>query len=200
MVMFLHGIAEKDDNELIVLVLNGNKRAYELIVFRYQKLVFNVIYQIVRQQESAADMTQETFLKAYQALPSFRAGAALRPWLLRIATNTALNHLRSAKPYQSLEQLLEELPGKEPVSNDDVEGEVESKLIEERLMEVLETLPPQHRNLFLLRYQHDLSYEEIATVLEQPITTIKSLLFRVRSKVRLLMAKHTIDLSTEARI
>lgn len=193
----MQGLLKREDNEIIALVIQGNHRAYEVIVLRYQKLVFNIIYQIVKQQDSAADLTQDTFLKAFQALNTFRQGAALRPWLLRIASNTALNHVRSTKPYQSLEQLLEDLPGQEPASNDDVEKKVESKMNEERLMEVLETLQPQHRHLFLLRYQHDLSYEDIGSVLDLPVTTIKSLLFRVRSKVRLLMAREIFELTNQ---
>lgn len=193
----MQGLLKRDDNEIIALVIQGNHRAYEVIVLRYQKLVFNVVYQIVKQQDSAADLTQDTFLKAFQALNTFRQGAALRPWLLRIASNTALNHVRSTKPYQSLEQLLEDLPGQEPASNDDVEKKVESKMNEERLMDVLETLQPQHRHLFLLRYQHDLSYEDISSVLDLPVTTIKSLLFRVRSKVRLLMAREIFELTNQ---
>jgi RNA polymerase sigma factor (sigma-70 family) len=101
----------------------------------------------------------------------------------------------SAKPYQSLEQLLEDLPGQEPASDDDVAKKIESKMNEEKLMEILETLQPQHRHLFLLRYQHDLSYEDISTVLDVPVTTVKSLLFRVRSKVRLLMSREFTELT-----
>jgi RNA polymerase sigma-70 factor (ECF subfamily) len=191
----LQGLLKKDDNEIIALVVQGNHRAYEVIVLRYQKLVFNVIYQIVKQQESAADLTQDTFVKAFQALNTFKRGAALRPWLLRIASNTALNHVRSTKPYQSLEQLLEDLSGQEPASDDDVEKKIELKMNEEKLVEILETLQPQHRHIFLLRYQHDLSYEDIGTVLDLPVTTIKSLLFRVRSKVRLLMSREFTELT-----
>jgi RNA polymerase sigma-70 factor, ECF subfamily len=194
-VQSLDDLKNLDDNELIRLTLRGKKRAYENLVLRYQKLVFNVIYQILKQQDSAADMTQETFLKAYKALPTFRIGCALRPWLLRIATNCALNHVRSARPYQSLEQLLEETPAVEPVSREDVEGEVETRLDEERLITVLASLPPQHRHVFLLRYQHDLSYEEIGEIMDQPVTTIKSLLFRVRTRVRMLVNKEAVELS-----
>jgi RNA polymerase sigma-70 factor (ECF subfamily) len=192
----LQGLLKREDSEIIALVTQGNHRAYEVIILRYQKLVFNVIYQIVKQQESAADLTQDTFLKAYQAINTFKQGAALRPWLLRIASNTALNHVRSTRPYQSLEQLLEDLPGQEPASNDDVAKKIELKMNEEKLIEILETLQPQHRHLFLLRYQHDLSYEDISAVLDVPVTTIKSLLFRVRSKVRLLMSREFTELTS----
>ncbi len=175
------------DNELIRLTVEGNTRAYEQIVMRYQKLVYNVIYQIVKQTESAADMTQETFIKAYQSLARFKTTCAFRPWVLRIATNCALNHIRNNQNNQSLDELIEEQPANEPAGSYNLEAEVDTHLIAERLATVLATLPPQHRNLFLLRYQHDLSYEEIAEILDQPVTTIKSFLYRVRSKVRILM-------------
>jgi RNA polymerase sigma-70 factor (ECF subfamily) len=83
----------------------------------------------------------------------------------------------------------------EPVSREDVESEVATNLDEEKLLTVLGTLPPQHRHLFLLRYQHDLSYEEIAQVMDQPVTTIKSMLFRVRTKVRALVNKDAVEVS-----
>jgi RNA polymerase sigma factor (sigma-70 family) len=183
------------DNELIRLAIDGNNHAYEQIVIRYQKIVYNVIYQFVKQKESAADMTQETFIKGYQSLPRFKTTCAFRPWILRIATNSALNYIRDNSNNQSLDELLEEQPAIEPVGNENVEAEVEYKLIQEKLEAVLATLAPQHRNLFLLRHQHGLSYEEIAETLEQPITTIKSLLFRVRTKVRILMQSEYAELN-----
>jgi RNA polymerase sigma factor (sigma-70 family) len=184
------------DNELIRLTVDGNSHAYEQIVIRYQKLVYNVIYQIVKQKESAADMTQETFIKGYQSLARFKTTCAFRPWILRIATNSALNHIMDNHNNQSLDELIEEQPASEPAGNYNLEAEVDSHLITERLGAVLATLPPQHRNLFLLRYQHDLSYEEIAETLDHPVTTIKSLLFRARSKVRILMKDDYAELSS----
>ncbi len=195
----MQNFADREDHELIALVVQGDRRAYEGIVVRYQRLVFNVIYQLVKNMDTAADLTQETFLKAYQALPSFRTGAPMKPWLLRIASNNALNYLRSLKSVQSLEQILEDAPALEPASHDNVEKGIEFKLTEERLAQVLATLQPQHRHLFLLRYQHDLSYEEISIILEQPVTTIKSLLFRVRTKVRQLMAEDAIEIPGRSR-
>jgi len=189
----LHELKKYDDSRLIELTLAGNKRAYEAFVLRHQKIVYNVVYQLVRQNEAAADVTQETFIKAYQALSRFRIGCAVKPWLLRIATNSALNWLRGQKVYQSLDQMLEEEPGAEPMSNDNVEQGVEFKLTEETLEKVLGNLSPEHRHLFVLRHQYDLSYEEIAEVMNQPMTTIKSALFRARTKIRDLMKKHALE-------
>jgi RNA polymerase sigma-70 factor (ECF subfamily) len=188
----LHELRNHEDSRLIELTLAGNKRAYEALVLRYQKIVYNVIYHLVRQNEAAADVTQETFIKAYQALSRFRIGCAVKPWLLRIATNSALNWLRGQKVYQSLDQMLAEEPGAEPVSNDNVEQGVEFKLAGETLEKILGHLSAEHRHLFVLRHQYDLSYEEMAEVMNQPITTIKSALFRARTKIRELMKKHSV--------
>jgi RNA polymerase sigma factor (sigma-70 family) len=90
-------IEKLSDNELIALTLSGQKRAFEGIVRRYQKLIYNVAYQIVQSHETAADLTQDTFLKAYKALGTFENKAKLKPWLLKIASNTALNQIRDSR-------------------------------------------------------------------------------------------------------
>jgi RNA polymerase sigma-70 factor (ECF subfamily) len=180
----LHTLEKYDDDKLIELTLRGEKRGYEALVRRYQKLVFNVIFQLLKDDNAAADVTQETFLKAYKALSTFDRKRSFRPWLLRIATNTALNLIRANKPHESLDSLLELAPSEEPRSGQDVESEVESSLTREHLTRILDKMKPIHRHIFLLRYQRELSYEEISEIMGEPVTTIKSLLFRVRTKVR----------------
>ena len=172
------------DGELVRLTLGGDKRAYEALVRRYQKLVYNVVYQLCQKHEMTADLTQETFLRAYRALASFDQSAKLKPWLLRIATNLSLNALRDNREHLSLEFMLEEHPDCEPSSSSNVEQEVELKLSQKMLMEALVKLPLRHRTAFLLRYQHDLSYAEIAYTLKETESSIKALLFRVRETLR----------------
>ncbi|HEY9870536.1 MAG TPA: sigma-70 family RNA polymerase sigma factor [Candidatus Obscuribacterales bacterium] len=178
---------ETDDGTLVRLSLSGDGKAYELLVRRYQKLVYNVLYQMVRHHETAADLTQETFLRAFRGLAGFRAGAPFKPWLLRIATNCGLNWIRDCRPQDSLDELLEEDPGAEPLGRQDVESEVSLRLSQALLWEALAQLPVRHRHVFVLRYQHDLSYEEIASITGDPETTIKSLLHRVRERLRLML-------------
>ncbi len=189
----MFSLKQQTDQNLIKLSIKGNKSAYEAIVLRYQKLVYNVVFQLVKSKETANDVTQETFIKAYKALPTFRENLALRPWLLRIATNSSLNALRGAKSVESLDYLLEDSPGAEPVSKTNLESEVENRILKEQLNQALNELKPIHRHIFLLRYQHDLSYEEISAVLEEPVSTVKSLLFRVRNKVRLLITNEIAE-------
>jgi RNA polymerase sigma-70 factor, ECF subfamily len=182
-------IEQLDDNELVALTLSGQKKAFEGIVRRYQKLVYNMIYQMVRSHETAADLTQETFLKAYKSLGSFRNNSRLKPWLLKIASNSALNQIRDnkSKYFDSLEELLEESPQSEPSSAGSLEEEVELKFSQAALFEALQKLSPRHRQVFSLRYQHDLAYAEIALVIEESESAVKSMLFRIREKLAKLM-------------
>lgn len=177
------------DSELIGLTLRGTSRAYEVIVRRYQKLVYNVSYQMLQNHETAADVTQDTFVKAFNALHTFRQEAPFKPWLLRIATNSGLNKIRESKSrdHDSLDYILEENAQAEPASGQNVEAEVEWRLSQAMVTKALSQLSPRHRHIFLLRYQHDLSYADIAQIAEESETTVKSLLFRTRERLRKIL-------------
>ena len=182
---------ETDDRELVSASLSGNLRAYELLVRRYQKIVYNMLYQMVRSHEQAADLTQETFLRAFRGLSGFKKEAPFKPWLLRIATNACLNELRDRKPTDSLEEMLEENPNQEPAAKDNVELEVEQRITQLKLNEALIHLSARQRQVFVLRYVHDLPYDQIGAITGQPVTTIKPLLFRIRERLRRIMLAGT---------
>lgn len=177
------------DSELVKLTLRGNSRAYEVIVRRYQKLVYNVLYQMLQNHETAADVMQDTFVRAFNALHTFRLEAPFKPWLLRIASNCGLNKIREQKSrdHDSLDYILEENAHAEPASGQNVEAEVEWRLSQTMVTAALAKLPVRHRHIFLLRYQHDLSYAEIAEVSEESESTVKSLLFRTRERLRKIL-------------
>lgn len=177
------------DQSLVALTLAGNKKAFECLLRRYQKLVYNVVYQMVQNHEAAADLTQDTFLKAYKALATFRGNSPFKPWLLKIASNSALNYIRDSrgKSAESLEEMLEENPHAEPSSNERVEETVEKYMSQAKLAEAISTLTVRQRQIFVLRYQHDLPYAEIASIADETESTIKSLLFRIREKLRKIM-------------
>lgn len=177
------------DQELIRLTLAGQARGFEVLVRRYQRLVYNVVFQMVNNHDYAADLTQETFLKAFQGLSSFRCSAPFKPWLLRIATNSTLNAIRYKKlhAHESLDEVLELDPGCEPASGYDVERIVELKITQVMLQDALQHLSVRGRMVFALRYQQDLPYDEIAIVLGVPVTTVKSLLFKTREKLRKIL-------------
>lgn len=178
-----------DDSSLVKACLRGDKRAYEVLLRRYQKLVYNVLYQMVHSHEMAADLTQETFLKAYRALGTFRTDGKFKPWLLRIATNTCLNAIRDNKEHDSLDDVLEDSPWAEPAYDEKIDEKVDWRLTHQKLEDALKQLPVRHRQVFILRYQHDLPYEEIAEVSGEPVSTIKSLLFRIREKLRKMLSE-----------
>ena len=185
--------AELQDNQLVSLTLSGDSKTYEVLVRRYQKLVYNVLFQMVHSHEAAADLTQDTFLKAFRGLSTFRLDARFKPWLLRIATNSGLNWIRDSKGEDSLEAILEDNPVAEPAGKQDVAEEVEWKLSQAMLSEALAQLPVRHQHVFMLRYQHDLPYEEIAEAVGEPETTIKSLLFRIRERLRKTLVQKLKD-------
>ncbi len=179
------------DADLVGRSRSGDNKAFEALVRRYQKLVYNVIYQMTRNHESASDLTQDTFLKAYRALPGFDTSKSFKPWLLKIATNSSLNLIRDQKGQQSLDQLLEDNPQIEPASTEDLEQEVEWRISHHMLFEALGKLPLLQRRVFVLRYQQDLPYEEIAEVCETSVSSVKSLLFRARENLRKIVAEPT---------
>ena len=175
---------ELEDNQLIRLTLSGDKKAFEVLVRRYQKLVYNVTYQLVKSHETASDLTQETFLKAFASLSTFNQEMRFKPWLLKIGSNSALNTLRDRKDVDSFDAMLEDNPQAEPPGKHDVEKEVEWRLSQTMLSDTLDELSPRYKQIFLLRYHNDLSYEDISEITGEPQTTIKALLFRIREKLR----------------
>ncbi len=179
---------EPDDQNLIDLALCGDAKAFERLLRRYQKLVYNLLFHMVRSHEVAADLTQDSFLKAYKSLQMFRRGASFKPWILKIATNSCLNYVRDNKQVSSLDALLEAEPGMEPVSAIDVEREVELKISQQELFAALEQLSSRQRNIFVLRYHNDLSYDDIAAIAGESVPTVKSMLFRIRDKLRRVLA------------
>jgi RNA polymerase sigma-70 factor (ECF subfamily) len=179
------------DNELVLVTLRGQTRAYEFIVRRYQKLVYNVIFHMMQNHETASDVMQDTFLRAYNGLHTFRTDARFKPWLLRIANNCALNKLREMKvrDHDSLDSMLDEDAYSEPAAAQNVEAEVEWRLSQVMVVDALKKLLPRHRQMFLLRYQHDLSYADIAHITDESESTVKSVLFRSREKLRKILAE-----------
>lgn len=177
------------DADLVGKTRAGDNKAFEVLVRRYQKLVYNIIYQMIRNHDSASDLTQDTFLKAYKALPGFDTTKSFKPWLLKIATNSTLNTIRDQKGQQSLEELLEVNPQAEPASTEDVEQEVEWRVSQHMLFDALGQLPIQQRKTFVLRYQQDLPYEEIAEISELSVSSVKSLLFRARENLRKILSE-----------
>ena len=176
------------DQELIERVKKGEKAAYDLLVLKYQQRIINLVSRFVRNHSDAQDVTQEAFIKAYRALPNFRGESAFYTWLYRIAVNTAKNYLalQSRRPTESDHDVAEI---EQIESNDALKEHAtpENLLLKEELqatvLKAIEDLPEDLRSAITLREVEGLSYEEIATVMECPIGTVRSRIFRAREAI-----------------
>ena len=179
---------EATDQQLVVRVQEGDKRAFDLLVLKYQHKVHAIVGRFVRDTDEVADVVQEAFIKAYRALPKFRGESQFYTWLYRIAVNTAKNYLvsRSRRP-----------PGSD-VDIDDAEyysgseylkdlGTPENQLFRDELESVIvksiAELPEDLRTAVTLREYEGLSYEEIAEIMECPVGTVRSRIFRARESI-----------------
>ncbi|NKF21792.1 RNA polymerase sigma factor RpoE [Solimonas marina] len=175
------------DEQLVVRAQEGDQRAFELLVRKYQHKIVQLVSRLVGDGD-APDVAQETFIRAYRALNGFRGQSAFYTWLYRIGINTAKNYIvsRSRRPAdQDIDIADAELYGHtEHLS--DVETPEASLLTEEIRNAVADTiakLPPDLRRAITLRELEGLSYEEIAEVMECPIGTVRSRIFRAREAI-----------------
>ncbi|MBV7314235.1 RNA polymerase sigma factor RpoE [Shewanella sp. NIFS-20-20] len=176
------------DQQLVELVQKGDKSAFNLLVQKYQGKVVNLISRYVRNQADVADVAQETFIKAYRALANFRGESAFYTWLYRIAVNTAKNYLVSQgrrAPANDVDvDEAEFYDGADALKEfDSPERLLLSDEIRTVVFATLETLPDELRMAISLRELDGLSYEEIATVMDCPVGTVRSRIFRAREAI-----------------
>ena len=173
---------ERDDMQLVTASKNGDQDAFSLLVQRYQRRVFNLVFRMLQHYEEASEVTQEAFLAAWQGLPSFRGDARFSTWLYRIAYNCALKQLETRKRDKALHTALQ---AEQTLEVDDPKGSLLELLDnQEMVQEQLSQLPPKYRNVLVLRHLQDMTYEEMAEVLTMPIGTIKTHLFRARNLLK----------------
>jgi RNA polymerase sigma-70 factor (ECF subfamily) len=177
------------DQELVARAQRGDKRAYELLVLKYQRKLGRLLSRWVRDPAEVEDVTQEAFIKAYRALPSFRGESAFYTWLYRIAINTAKNYLvalgRRAPTSTSFDhedaESFEEADQLRDMSTP--ESELEGKEIAAVVNRAMDALPEDLRTAITLREIEGLSYDEIADVMNCPIGTVRSRIFRAREAI-----------------
>ncbi|MCU0766467.1 MAG: RNA polymerase sigma factor RpoE [Gammaproteobacteria bacterium] len=176
------------DEELVARVQRGDKRAFDLLVLKYQNRVASLIGRYVRDVADVADVTQEAFIRAYRALPSFRGESAFYTWLYRIAINTARNHLVAqdrrppATDVDAVEAEQLDL-GARLKDNTTPEGLLLQEEIARTIHAALADLPEDLRMAVTLREIEGLSYEEIARAMDCPIGTVRSRIFRAREAI-----------------
>lgn len=181
-------MTEETDQQLVERVLKGDKNAFNLLVLRYQHRVAALVGRFVHDPQEAEDVCQEAFIKAYRALPLFRGDSAFYTWLYRIAVNTAKNYLvsRNRRPPSSdvdindaegsdIGALLRDI--------DDPEASLLTEKLKQAINEAIEELPEDLKTAFTLREFSGLSYEDITEVMDCPVGTVRSRIFRAREAI-----------------
>ena len=187
------------DQALVERAQRGDKRAFELLVIKYHRKLGRLLSRMVRDAAEVEDITQETFIKAYRALPQFRGESAFYTWLYRIGVNTAKNYLvtRKRQPVSSDVQADDAENYEEGDILRDVatpEAELQTKQIAQAVNAAVDALPEELRTAITLREIEGMSYEEIAQFMDCPIGTVRSRIFRAREaiaeKIRPMLGTH----------
>jgi RNA polymerase sigma-70 factor (ECF subfamily) len=177
------------DQQLVERAQHGDKRAFDLLVSKYQRKLARLLSRFIRDSTEVEDVTQEAFIKAYRALPTFRGDSAFYTWLYRIGINTAKNYLvamgRRAPTTTNIDS--EEAEGFEDGDQlrdlNTPEDELASKQVAETVNQTLGELPEELRTAITLREIEGLSYEDIANIMNCPIGTVRSRIFRAREAI-----------------
>lgn len=174
------------DHKLVIRVKAGDKRAFDLLVKKYQHKIIALIGRYVYDQHEAQDVAQETFIKAYRALPNFRGDSAFYTWLYRIAINTAKNHLvaRGRKPLDVDVDDAQYFEGENELKDIETpENSLYREELEQVIKRTLTKLPEDLRVALTLREFDGMSYEDIADVMDCPVGTVRSRIFRAREAI-----------------
>ncbi len=175
---------DRDDAAIVADCLAGKPRAFDVLVDRYQKLVFNIAFRILNDGEDAADVTQSVFIKTYEHLNRYDSRYKFFSWLYRIASNESLNALKARRPVESLN---DDLLSDKQTPEDSFIASEDNRLVQEALLQ----LTPEYRIVVVLCHVNDLSYREISEILEIPEKTVKSRLFSARKQLRTNLLKLT---------
>lgn len=169
----------EDDEQLVERCKQGSQDAFEKLVNRHKRPIFNLAYRMTGDYEEAEDIAVEVFLRIYRTLARFKKGSKFVPWLYKIATNVCINSLKS---HQGRLVSLNEETLKEQISDwsKNPEKLAESQQLREYIQRALLSLPEKYRIIVLLRHVEDLSYEEIAQATNLPLGSVKTLLFRAK--------------------
>lgn len=173
-----------EDQVLVERVLGGDSRAFEKLVEKYKKRIYYLAYKMTRDHDSADELAQESFVKAYQALSRFKKGYSFYTWIYRICVNLSINFLKKEKNSVSTDLISDRelLHFSKNVSN-----QLESMITSEQaaiVKQALETIPPEQKAVFILKTYENMTYEQMADVLNCSIGTVMSRLFRARHKLR----------------
>ena len=180
-------MTEVSEKKIIEKVLGGDANAFEELVLRYEKTVYNLALRMVGDRDDAFDMTQEAFIKAYGSLSSFRGDSKFSVWIYRITTNVCLDFLRSKSRKQQVSLTVsdddEDAQLDIPDPSSDPEQQLMQKMSMQSVEEGLKTLPDKQRQILVMRELGGMSYAEIGKALSLEEGTVKSRIFRARKRL-----------------
>ncbi|WP_297088971.1 sigma-70 family RNA polymerase sigma factor [uncultured Draconibacterium sp.] len=175
------------DTEIIEQLKQGSELAFKKLVDTHQKLVVNTCYGLLHNREDAEDIAQDVFVEVYRNVKNFRADAKLSTWLYRIAVNRSLNHIRDNKKHKWFRSFEDEVAAKNNellkvpgAAADEPEYDLENKQRAVMLREAINSLPEKQKVAFTLSKYEELSYQEIAEVMDLSVSSVESLLFRAK--------------------
>lgn len=185
-----------EDKELIESLKNGNQRAFRILLERYQEMVITTCHHFLRNHDDAHDIAQEVFVEVFQSVEKFRQDAAISTWLYRISVNKSLNHLRKNKRRQLFSSLEKLFTGEtfsknlsEPDFTKPEEKEFEYQARAKILHKAIDALPTSQKTAFTLHKFNNLSYKEIADVMDVSLSAVESLIHRARKGLQSRLIK-----------
>ena len=174
-------LSELNDSELVRVAARGDREAFDVLVERHRRTVYQVCYRFVNNHEDASDLAQDAFVRAWKGLKNFKGQSALSTWLYRIAVNVCLNRVSARTP------AMEPLDSTEPVADLRIEGAQHAMIREERAVAVrqaIAALPKKQRATLILRAYHDLSHQQIADILGSSVGAVKANFFHALANLK----------------
>jgi RNA polymerase sigma-70 factor (ECF subfamily) len=178
-----------EDSTLVAKALKGDRKAFEMIVRKYQQPLTNYLGRMTGEREAACDFAQDVFIKVYCSLDSYRPAYKFSTWLFKIASNHLIDHWRKKKvPTLSLDQPVDDgddsLMPQVADPGPSVARKFELSEVREKIERALQTVPEAFRELFVLRHVNEFSYEEIADIKRLPVGTVKNRVFQAKEMLR----------------
>jgi RNA polymerase sigma-70 factor (ECF subfamily) len=190
-------LAAKSDQDIVALARAGEEPAYRELIRRYERPIFSLLYRMVRDRELAEDLAQETFVKALNAIESYRPEFKFSSWIFKIANNAAIDHLRrreldtlslEGSPHAETPDAIEATALQIGARQESPLDAVEARELGGQIEAAIARLRPEYRSCILLRHVEGRAYEEIAEILGLPLGTVKTYIHRARNELRQALA------------
>lgn len=190
-------LAAKSDQEIVALARAGQEAAYRELIRRYERPIFSLLFRMVRDRELAEDLAQETFIKALNAIESYRPEFKFSSWIFKIANNSAIDHLRrreldtlslEGSPHAETPEAIEATALQIGDRQESPLDEVAARELGGQIEAAIAQLRPEYRSCILLRHVEGRAYEEIAQMLNLPLGTVKTYIHRARNELRQLLS------------